>query len=328
MTNEITGVQGGQIVSAQQEPRSVVEMQAAMDRMREYRDGLMVNKVHFGTIPKCGKKPTLLKPGAEILMAGFNAVPSLEVTKIDEGEGHRTFEVTARLMDRHSGTPLGEGVGSCSTLETKYRYRNDKLGPIPEEYWDKRDASLLGEGCTAKKLGDKWFVCRQVEHPDPADYWNTCLKMAKKRAIVDAALTMAAASELFTQDIEDMNLPEKEETSEPSTPTQAAANAAAPTGSEPIGERQAKKIYAIAASGNGLGSGDFKGSCKAVQQLIKDTMDCTVKGMPANQFDSFIEHLRGLVGESKTATVPPPAGIRPVEDSTLSDDEVPPEFRQ
>ncbi|WP_418719751.1 hypothetical protein [Bilophila wadsworthia] len=43
----------------------------------------------------------------------------------------------------------------------------------------------------------------RVEHDNPADYYNTCLKMAKKRALVDAVLTCTAASDIFTQDIED-----------------------------------------------------------------------------------------------------------------------------
>lgn len=39
---------------------------------------------------------------------------------------------------------------------------------------------------------------------DPYTLANTCLKMAKKRAQVDATLTVASLSEVFTQDIEDM----------------------------------------------------------------------------------------------------------------------------
>ncbi|WP_062052393.1 hypothetical protein [Bacillus sp. JCM 19034] len=39
---------------------------------------------------------------------------------------------------------------------------------------------------------------------DPYTLANTCLKMAKKRAQVDATLTLASLSEIFTQDIEDM----------------------------------------------------------------------------------------------------------------------------
>jgi uncharacterized protein (DUF3820 family) len=39
---------------------------------------------------------------------------------------------------------------------------------------------------------------------DPFTLANTCLKMAKKRAQIDATLTLASLSEIFTQDIEDM----------------------------------------------------------------------------------------------------------------------------
>lgn len=41
---------------------------------------------------------------------------------------------------------------------------------------------------------------------DPFTLANTCLKMAKKRAQVDATLTVASLSEVFTQDIEDMDI--------------------------------------------------------------------------------------------------------------------------
>jgi len=41
---------------------------------------------------------------------------------------------------------------------------------------------------------------------DPYTMDNTALKMAKKRALVDAALLVASLSDIFTQDIEDMDL--------------------------------------------------------------------------------------------------------------------------
>lgn len=40
----------------------------------------------------------------------------------------------------------------------------------------------------------------------PADIRNTVLKMAKKRSMVDAVLAATAASDIFTQDLEDMNI--------------------------------------------------------------------------------------------------------------------------
>lgn len=51
---------------------------------------------------------------------------------------------------------------------------------------------------------------------------NTCLKMAKKRAQIDATLTVASLSEVFTQDIEDMQEFLQQEQMETMTPTDAA----------------------------------------------------------------------------------------------------------
>jgi hypothetical protein len=45
---------------------------------------------------------------------------------------------------------------------------------------------------------------RRTENRDMFDQWNTVLKMAKKRALVDLALTISGASEKFTQDVEDL----------------------------------------------------------------------------------------------------------------------------
>ena len=57
----------------------------------------------------------------------------------------------------------------------------------------------------------QWVIAEKgekQENPDIADVYNTVLKMAKKRAMVDAVLTITAASDIFTQDLEEQNRPE------------------------------------------------------------------------------------------------------------------------
>ncbi len=44
----------------------------------------------------------------------------------------------------------------------------------------------------------------KVENDNPADVYNTALKIATKRAFVHAVLNTTAASDMFTQDIEDL----------------------------------------------------------------------------------------------------------------------------
>jgi hypothetical protein len=183
---------------------------------------------HYGKIPGTNK-PTLLKPGAEKLGVTFRLVPSYSEQVIDIGtNGHREYRVKCSLTHAPTGQFFGEGLGSCSTMENKYRYRTgpgDSTGiGVPKAYWDARKddpskaakiikdmanaAGFLGDRFnTQKDDSGQWVITtksEKVEHDNPADYYNTCLKMAKKRAHVDAILTATAASDIFTQDVEDL----------------------------------------------------------------------------------------------------------------------------
>ena len=183
---------------------------------RQVMREVMVADVHFGTIPGCGDKPSLLKPGAEKLGLTFRLAPQFEVIRRELGN-HREYEIVCNLVHTPSGLVVGSGVGCCSTMEAKYRFRTESTGePVPKEYWESRDRSLLGgPGYTAKKVKGSWFIVQRIEHDNPADYYNTVLKMAKKRAHVDAILTATAASDIFAQDLEELEsngvpVPERE----------------------------------------------------------------------------------------------------------------------
>jgi hypothetical protein len=175
---------------------------------------------HYGKIPGIGKdaKPTLLKSGAEKLALLFRLAPEYDIKASDlakEGlgpPGHREVQVTCKLVQISTGRYYGSGVGSCSTLESKYRYRNDmvlgedgKAVEVPGKYWQSRNPELLGgaDWRPTKKDG-KWVIVRKVEVTDIGDVYNTVLKMAKKRAYIDAILSATAASDIFTQDMEDL----------------------------------------------------------------------------------------------------------------------------
>lgn len=195
----------------QSAPMGITEIREQVNLIQQVMQQVMQKDEHYGLIPGCGKKPSLLKPGAEKLSLTFRLAPKYEITEQDLGNGHRNFVVRCILTHITTGAFIGEGVGSCSTMEGKYRYRvgeGEPTGkPVPKEYWTDRNQELLGgKGFQAKKIDGKWEIVRQgdkVEHDNPADYWNTCLKMGKKRAHVDAILTATAASDIFTQDIDD-----------------------------------------------------------------------------------------------------------------------------
>ena len=198
---------------------SVTEMKAQMHLIQNYMKDILQEDVHYGKIPGCGDKPTLLKAGAEKLMFGFNLRPEFEVTVEEEGE-HRNINVVCKIINKASGAEVGQGAGQCTTKESKWRYRVGVNEPtkfdVPKGYWKERDLKLLRavdpslEGqplATAKDDNGKWKIAikgEKVEHDNPSDYYNTCLKMGKKRALVDAVISSTACSDIFTQDIEEM----------------------------------------------------------------------------------------------------------------------------
>jgi hypothetical protein len=195
------------VLSAEPTRLSIAEVREQIRSIQELMRGAMQEGQHFGVVPGTGDKPTLLKPGAEKISMMFRLAPEYEVEARDHPGCHREYQVRCTLRFIPTGQTVGQGLGAGSTMEGKYRYRWEDTGAeVPREYWDTRDPQILG-GSTfvpRKTKAGGWHIYHRVEHDNPADYLNTILKMAKKRAHVDAVLTATAASDIFTQDIEDM----------------------------------------------------------------------------------------------------------------------------
>lgn len=189
---------------------SVTEICENVNHIQQVMHAVMKKGTHYDVVPGCGTKPTLLKPGAEKLAMMFRLDLQTETEIMECQGGHREYRSKTIVYHIKTGERLGSGMGSCSTLETKYKYRSENTGQqVPQDYWNNRDQNLLGgPSFFPRKSGEdgKWYIFQQVEHPNPADYYNTCLKMSEKRSKVAAILNVTAASDIFTQDIEDMDL--------------------------------------------------------------------------------------------------------------------------
>lgn len=153
--------------------------------------------VHYGTIPGT-PKPTLYKAGAEVLAATFRIAVSYHTEDLSTNDAVR-YRVTATGTHQTSGIVMGAGMGECSSSESKYKWRkassNKEFDVAPV---DKRRIQY-GYNRTERQE----FEIKQVR-TDPADLANTVLKMACKRAQVAMILNVTAASDIFTQDIEDL----------------------------------------------------------------------------------------------------------------------------
>lgn len=206
---------------------SVDDVVSRVEKIQTLMKKVMKLDEHYGIIPGTSK-PTLLKPGAEKLNFMFQLVPEFQVQKIDLPDGHREYIVKCRLHHRPTGTLVAEGDGSCSTLESKYRYRKgyieQDVGELPKKYWEIPEQEkkaflqkLFGPGeYKPKKRANEWRVIRiegageKMENKDIADTYNTVLKIAEKRAYVNATILACAVSDIFTQDVED-GIPEPEQ---------------------------------------------------------------------------------------------------------------------
>lgn len=220
-------------------------LERSRERMAQIQLKLMKQGIDYGLIPGTGDKPTLLKPGSETLLQFYQLVPTFEST-LERGDGstspHIRYHVRCALHVASADGPIvGWGEGAANSSEKKYRYRTAERA-CPEcgslktiikgkpEY--EKDPKFRGGficfekkgGCGAKFTADDPRIIRQqlgmVENPDPDDVDNTLLKMAEKRAQIDATLRTTATSGLFTQDVEDMDLGGQTTTPPAPAPTQ------------------------------------------------------------------------------------------------------------
>ena len=136
-------------------------------------------------------KPTLLKPGAEKLCEIYGFSKWVEILHQTEDYDRPLFAYTVKVRLASKTAGFTEA-----------------------------------EGVGAANSREKKFLKQ-----DPFTIQNTLLKMAKKRALVDAVLSATRSSGLFTQDIEDLDLPQPIAAPKPQPP---AANppipVAMPTG--------------------------------------------------------------------------------------------------
>lgn len=139
-------------------------VEGMVERRRKIKrviEEVMEPDVHYGRIPGCGPKPALFKGGAEVLCQTFGLAPKYSEVIIDLGGNHREVRVRCSIVHVASGATVAEGLGSCATVERKYR------------------------------------------KTEPADVYNTVLKMAAKRAMVAGVIAATGTSDVLTQDLED-----------------------------------------------------------------------------------------------------------------------------
>ena len=176
---------------------TVAQIKANRQLMREVMKELMEEGVHYGVIPGTDK-PTLLKPGAELLLLVFrvNAEPIVEDLSTSDCIRYR---VKVKGVHAPTGIVVGWGGGECSTDEEKYKFK----GTYNMREWENTPEDRRRIKFGYNKSERREYEVMQIR-TNPADAANTVLKMALKRAKSDLALAVTGASDVFLQDAEEM----------------------------------------------------------------------------------------------------------------------------
>ena len=220
-----------------------------IQKIQQLMSKAMKDGEHYGVIPGT-QKPSLLKAGAEKLCMMFRLATGYESVESYDGR-HLTVKTRCTLTHITTGNAMGSGEGSCSTKESKYAYRlakrvcpkcgaetiqKSKFPPKgqPQDKPGWYCYSKIG-GCGAEFDAEDTAVTGQdvgrIVNEDVADQYNTILKMSNKRALVAAVLNVTAASDIFTQDMEDEREPPEDVTppkAQPSPQAQPPAPATPP----------------------------------------------------------------------------------------------------
>lgn len=266
--------------------KAVVEQVKAIQKVMAE---VMQQGVHYGVIPGC-KQPSLYKPGSEALLSAFRIAVEPEVERIETDDGHTKFIV--RCIGRHmqTGIIVGIGVGEASTGEEKYAWRK----AVCEEEWEDTPETMR-----RKKYGvikhprngeQPYYVALQVR-TNAADMSNTVLKMAKKRAQIDMTLTTLAASDMFTQDIEDLPPEYMDGEEQQQAPRQQKNNRYQPqersggTASAPSGSASESQVRLLRAR--------LKGSGKTEQDLCGQFQLSALEEMPKAKVNQALDWIAG-----------------------------------
>ncbi len=219
----------------------------AINRFQQIVHQTMVVGQDYGVIPGT-QKPTLLKPGAEKIAKLLGLADTYEIMDKQEDwqKAFFRFLIKCKLVSVRDNVVISEGLGECNSMESKYRWRwvgeRDLPGGIDK-------GKLVKQERKSTRSGGHWTVYR-LDNEDIYSQVNTILKMAKKRALVDAALSAGRLSDVFTQDIEDIPDIVKVETEPEPAPPTASSTSEKPQpdevkeqsgSSQPVGKGQSEK---------------------------------------------------------------------------------------
>lgn len=155
---------------------------------------------------------------------------------------------------------------------------------------------LITEGLGACNTKERKYIKQ-----DPYTLDNTVLKMAKKRALVDATLLVASLSDIFTQDLEDMDLEGQQVSKRQKVYTDQDGT---------ISKAQARRMFALA---------------KGDQSIVRDVLDTfgyrNSTDVKKIEYDKICEVIQEMVRKKESEAKEDKPKEEPVQEPEKQQDE-------
>lgn len=150
---------------------------------------LLIREIDYGRIPGT-PSDSLWDPGASQIFGAFNCYPGeRRIIKFEDTGEKISICIEVPIISRETGQVVATGVGAASTLESKYKYR-----------WEENPADCGYDEKTIKTLKtklDKGITKYRINNPEHSELLNTIIKMASKRAEVDAAESLPGVASVL-----------------------------------------------------------------------------------------------------------------------------------
>jgi hypothetical protein len=164
------------------------ELKSRVQDVQQAMDAVMKEDVHYGVVPGA-KKKSLWKAGAEALCMAFGLVPVLRTTV--------TADDPERVI-RWKGTQYTDGPSGRVKVEVEGETQGIYEVVAVCELLNMGGQILASCSASANNLENKYRTLSVW------DTRNTLRRMAEKRALVAAVLMATGASDMFSQDLEDV----------------------------------------------------------------------------------------------------------------------------
>ena len=177
-------------------PDTIRETTQSIGLLQGMVKDVLIRGIDYGRIPGT-PQDSLWDPGASQIIGSFNCYcGQRRILKLEDSDERIVVCVEVPVVSRATQQEVGSGIGAASTLETKYKYR---WVANPKQWgYDAAAAKTFKTKPGRDDDGNSTTLYR-IPNPEHSELLNTIVKMASKRAEVDAAESLPGVASVLRQ---------------------------------------------------------------------------------------------------------------------------------